>query len=128
MPTVGLSSQVSYAVYFAAIMSLFLLLAPPVYHVYATSQERSAEVVALSLSSTIDSMTAGTSVLARLESYPAVALSVSLSGRTVTASFGGSRAETQVKWELERCVLYPGPLYNFTLEGGKVLVAPARDD
>jgi len=127
LPAVAVSSQLTQAVYFASIIGLSLLLARPVYQVYSASQERSAQVVASGLQAVIDSMSPGTTVTTRLESYPGVQLSVDLSGTTVSASIGGARAAAQVRWELPRATLSPGTLYSFTLSGGDVLVAQARN-
>jgi len=127
MPTVAVSSQISEAVYLASIIGLSVLLARPVYLVYSASQERGAQVVAAGLGEMIDSMSPGTSLVTSLQSYPGVQLTVVLGGTTVSASFGNSSASAQVRWELPRATLHPGELYNFTLQGGWVLLAQARD-
>jgi hypothetical protein len=127
MPVVTVSSQISLAVYFVSIVGLAVLLARPVYQVYSASQERGAEVVASGLGAMVDSMTPGTSVVTRLEAYPGVLLSVSLSGEEVTASYGNSTYSAHVRWALQQATLVPGEEYNFTLRGGEVLVAPSRD-
>ena len=127
MPAVSVSSQLSQAVYFVSIIGLSLLLARPVYLVYSGSQERSAQVVASGVGALIDAMSPGTTLVTSLESYPGVRLSVSLSGTSVAASFGGATATTQVRWELPRTTLSPGVTYSFTLNGGEVTVAKARD-
>jgi hypothetical protein len=127
LPAVSFSSQLSEAVYFVSIIGLSVLLARPVYLVYSASQERSAQAVASGLEAMIDSMSPGTIVVASLESYPGVQLSVSLSGTTVAASYGSATATAQVKWELPRETLSPGAPYSFTLNGGDVVVAQARD-
>lgn len=97
------------------------------YQVLSASQERSAEVVASGLGSVIDSMTPGTSIVASLQSYPAVQLSVTLSGTTVEASFGKSTATAQVRWSLPQTTLHAGEAYRFTLNGVEMVVAPARN-
>ena len=125
MPAISISSQLSEAVYFFAIIGLFILLARPVYLVYSGSQERSAQVVASGLEAMINSMSPGTTVVTSLEGYPGVQLSVALSGTTVAASFGSATATAQVRWELARATLSPGVTYSFTLDGG-VLVAQTR--
>ena len=127
MPTVSVSSQLSDAVYLVSVVGLAILLARPVYLVFAASQERGAEVVASGLREMIDSMSPGTTVVTRLESYPGVQLSVALSGTTVAATIGRSTATTQVKWEFTHTTLSPGVAYSFTLKGGEVFVAQARD-
>jgi len=127
LPAVAVSSQLSEAVYFVSIIGLSVLLARPVYLVYSASEERSAQVVASGLEAIINSMSPGITVVTSLESYPGVRLSVSLSGTTVAASFGNATATAQVKWGLPHETLSPGAAYSFTLEGGEVVVAPARD-
>jgi hypothetical protein len=127
LPTVGISFQLSEAVYFISIIGLAVLLARPVYLVYSGSQERSAQVVASGMEAMIDSMSPGTTVVTSLESYPGVQLSVRLSGTTVAASFGNATATAQVRWELPRATLSPGATYSFTLNGGEVVVAQARN-
>jgi cytochrome bd-type quinol oxidase subunit 2 len=127
MPAVAVSSQVSDAVYMASILALAVLLARPVYLAFSGSQERGAEAVASSLGNMLDSMSPGMSVVTSLGSYPGVQLSVSLAGNTVAASFGTHTATDQVAWELPRTTLSPGEEYNFTLQGGALLVSPARD-
>jgi hypothetical protein len=74
----------------------------------------------------IDSMTLGTTLVTSLESYPGVPLSVALSGTTVAASFGSATATAQVSWGLPHATLSPGEAYNFTLNGGEVVVEKAR--
>lgn len=127
MPAVSVSSQLSEAVYFVSIIGLSVLLARPVYLVYSGSQERSAQVVASGIEAMIDSMSPGTTVVTSLESYPGVQLSVALSGTTVAASFGNATVTAQVRWELPRATLSPGATYVFTLTGGEVMVAQARN-
>jgi len=127
LPAVAVSSQLSQSIYFISIIGLSLLLARPVYLVYSASQERSAQVVASGLQAMIDSMSPGTTVVTGLESYPGVQLSVSLSGNTVAASFGKATATAQVRWELPHATLSPGAAYSFTLNGGDVVIAQARD-
>jgi hypothetical protein len=127
LPAVSVSSQLSEAVYFVSVIALSVLLARPVYLVYSGSQERSAQVVASGIEVMIDSMSPGTTVVTSLEGYPGVQLSVSLSGTTVAASFGNATAMAQVRWELPRATLSPGVPYTFTLNGGEVMVAQARN-
>jgi hypothetical protein len=127
LPAVSVSSQLSQAVYFVSIIGLSVLLARPVYLVYSGSQERSAQVVASGIQAMIDSMSPGTTLVTSLESYPGVQLSVSLRGTTVAASFGNETATAQVRWELPLVTLSPGVPYSFTLNGGEVTVAQARD-
>jgi hypothetical protein len=127
VPTVAVSSQLSDAVYIVSIVGLSILLARPVYLVFTASQERGAEAVASGLGSMIDTMTPGTTLVTGLESYPGVQLSVTLSGTTVTASFGKATAAFQVKWEFAHATLSPGETYTFTLKGAEVLVAPTRN-
>jgi hypothetical protein len=127
LPAVGISYQLSEAVYFVSIIGLAVLLARPVYLAYSGSQERSAQVVASGIEAMIDSMSSGTTVVTSLESYPGVQLSVRLSGTTVAASFGNATATAQVRWELPRATLSPGPTYIFTLNGVEVTVAQARN-
>jgi hypothetical protein len=127
LPAVTVSSQLSQAVYFVSIIGLSVLLARPVYLVYSASQERSAQVVASGLQTVIDSMSPGTTVVTSLEGYPGVQLSVALSGSTVSASFGSATATAQVRWELPKETLSPGTAYSFTLNGGEVAIAQARD-
>jgi hypothetical protein len=127
LPAVSVSSQLSEAVYFVSIIGLSVLLARPVYLVYSGSQERSAQVVASGIEAMIDSMSPGTTVVTSLESYPGVQLSVALSGTTVAASFGNATVTAQVRWELPRATLSPGATYVFTLTGGEVMVAQARN-
>jgi hypothetical protein len=127
VPAVAVSSQLSQSIYFISIIGLSVLLARPVYLVYSASQERSAQVVASGVEAVIDSMSPGTTVVTSLQSYPGVQLSVSLSGTTVSASFGKATATAQVRWELPRETLSPGATYSFTLNGGDVVVAQARD-
>jgi len=127
LPAVSVSSQLSEAVYFVSIIGLSVLLARPVYLVYSGSQERSAQVVASGIEAMIDSMSPGTTVVTSLESYPGVQLFVALSGTTVAASFGNATATAQVRWELPRATLSPGATYVFTLTGGEVMVAQARN-
>jgi hypothetical protein len=128
LPAVAVTSQLSQAVYFVAIIGLAALLARPVYLVYSASQERSAQAVASGLEAMIDSMSPGTTVVSGLESYPGVQLTVSLGGTTVSASFGGATATAQVKWALPQVSLRPGDTYSFTLDGSKVEVEQARND
>jgi len=127
MPAVAVSSRVSDAVYLVAIVGLSILLAKPVYLVYAASQERGAEIVASGLAEMIDSMSPGTSVVTTLENYPGVRLTVALDETTVAASFGGGEARAHVNWQLTQLTLSPGHAYVFTLEGGRVVVAQARN-
>jgi hypothetical protein len=127
LPAVSVSSQLSEAVYFVSIIGLAILLARPVYLVYSGSQERSAQVVASGVEALVNSMSPGTTLVTSLESYPGVQLSVALSGTTVAASFGSATATAQVRWELPRATLSPGVTYSFTLNGGEVAVAQARD-
>ncbi len=127
MPSVTVSSQLSDAVYLASIIGLSILLARPVYLVFSASQERGAEAVASGLGAMIDSMSPGTTLVTRLETYPGVQLSVTLSGSTVAASFGRTTATSHVKWELPHATLSPGETYAFTLNGGEVLVVQARN-
>jgi hypothetical protein len=124
---VSVSSQLSDAVYLAAIIGLAVLLARPVYLVYSASQQRGAEVVASGVAAMLDSLSPGTTVVTALESYPGVKLSVALSGSTVVATLGGASATAHVKWELPRATLSGGETYNFTLLGGGVVVAQARN-
>jgi len=128
LPAVAVSSQLSEAVYFASIIGLSIILAHPAYLVYSASQERSAQVVASGLGAMVDSMSPGTTVVTSLESFPGVRLSVSLSGTTIEASYGGATAAAHVRWELPRETLSPGARYSFTLSGGDVVVAQARHD
>lgn len=118
MPAVSISSQLSYAIYFASIVGLAVLLARPVYLVYSGSQERSAQAVASGLSAMLDAMTPGTAVATSLESYPGVQLAVHLDGMSLTASYGNASATVQVTWPLPRVTLVPGETYTFTLGGG----------
>jgi hypothetical protein len=127
LPAVAVSSPLSDAVYIASIVCLSILLARPVYLVFAASQERGAEAVASGLRSMIDSMSPGTTLVTRLESYPGVQLTVTLAGTTVAASFGKTTATTQVRWELPHVTLSPGGTYTFTLKGAEVLIAQTRD-
>lgn len=127
MPTVAVSSQLSDAVYLVSIIALSVLLARPVFLVFAASQQRGAEAVASGLGGMIDSMSPGTTVVASLATYPGVQLSVTLSGTTVAASFGKTTATAGVRWELQRATLSPGETYSFTLRGGEVLVAQVRN-
>jgi len=127
VPTVAVTSQLSEAVYFVSIIGLSVLLARPVYLVLSASQERAAQEVAFGLEATIDSMSPGTTFVTSLESYPGVQLSVTLAGTTVAASFGNATATAQVRWELPHVTLYPGEAYAFTLNGGEVAVAQARN-
>jgi len=127
VPTVAVSSQLTEAVYMVSIIGLTVLLARPVYLVYTASQERGAEAVAAGLRTMIDSMSPGTTVVTRIESYPGVQLSVSLQGTTVAASLGKSTATAQVSWDVPHMTLSPGEDYNFTLEGGVLRVAQARN-
>jgi hypothetical protein len=127
LPTISVSSRLSDAVYMVAIIGLAILLARPVYLVYAASQERGAEIVAAGLAKMIDSMSPGTSLLMSLSSYPGVELSVALSGTTVSASFGTTTATAQVGWQLPHEAISPGESYRFTLEGGRVVVEKARN-
>jgi len=127
MPTISVSSRLSDAVYMVAIIGLAILLARPVYLVYAASQERGAEIVAAGLAKMIDSMSPGTSLVVSLGSYPGVKLLVALSGTTVSASFGMTEATAQVRWQLPHETISPGESYRFTLEGGRVVVEQARN-
>jgi ABC-type nitrate/sulfonate/bicarbonate transport system substrate-binding protein len=127
LPAVAVSSQLSEAVYFVSIIGLAVLLARPVYLVYSGSQERSAQAVASGLEAMIDSMSPGTTVVTSLESYPGVQLSVALRGTTVAVSFGNATATAQVRWALPHTTLSPGAAYSFTLKGGEVAVAQARN-
>jgi len=127
MPTAAVSSRLSDAIYLVSIIGLSVLLARPVYLVYAASQERGAEIVASGLGRMIDSMSPGTSVVTSLESYPGVRLSVVLGGTTVAASFGTTTATAQVRWQLPHATLSPGETYRFTLERGMVVVEKARN-
>jgi hypothetical protein len=127
MPTVTVSSQLSDAIYLVSIVGLSILLARPVYLVFAASQERGAEAVASGMGGMIDSMTPGTTFVTRLESYPGVQLSVTLSGTTVEASFGKEAAVSHVRWQLPHATLSAGETYAFTLDGGEVSVAQTRD-
>ena len=127
MPTASVSSQLSDAVYLVSIIGLSILLARPVYLVFSASQERGAEAVAAGLGGMIDSMSPGTTLVTRLESYPGVQLTVTLSGSTVAASFGKTTATSPVKWDLPHSTLSPGETYAFTLKGGEVSVAQARN-
>jgi hypothetical protein len=126
MPAVAVSSQLADAIYLVSIVGLSILLARPVYLVFAASQERGAEAVASGMGGMIDSMTPGTTFVTKVESYPGVQLSVALSGTTVEATFGKAAAASHVRWELPRATLYPGETYAFTLNGGEVSVAQAR--
>ncbi len=128
MPTVTVSSRLSDAVYVASVVALSVLLARPVYLVHAASQERGAQAVASGFAHLIDSMSPGASVVTTLEALPGVGLSVTLSGTTVAASFGGSTATAQARWALPQATLSPGVAYNLTLEGGEVKIAQARHD
>jgi hypothetical protein len=94
--------------------------------VFTASQERGAQAVSSGLGEMIDSMSPGTTIVAGLESYPGVQLSVTLSGTTVAATFGKTTATTQVRWELPRATLSSGVEYSFTLTGRVVLVEKAR--
>jgi hypothetical protein len=127
LPAVSVSSPLSEAVYFVSIIGLSVRLARPVYLVYSGSQERSAQIVATGLEAMIDSMSPGTTLVTSLEGYPGVQLSVSLSGTTIAASFGDATATAQARWELTHAILSPGVMYSFTLNGGDVVVAQARD-
>jgi hypothetical protein len=127
MPTIAVSSNVSDAVYLVSVIGLSILLARPVFLVYTASQERGAEVVAAGLGNMIDSMSPGTSVITSLTSYPAIQLTVALSGNTVAASFGKSTATAQVRCSLPEMTLHPGVTYAFTLHGGELVVAQARN-
>lgn len=128
MPTVSVSSRVSDAVYFAAIIGLSVLLARPVYLAYSASQQRAAETVASGFGSMLDSMSPGVSLIAGLASYPGVGYSVTLSGHVVVASFGSASASAYVHWALPHATLEPGRLYNLTLEGGTVVIRGASSD
>ncbi|MDG7020930.1 MAG: hypothetical protein JRN23_03250 [Nitrososphaerota archaeon] len=125
MPAVSVSSQLSQAVYVVAVFGLALMLSRPVALVYSGSQERAAEVAAAGLSSMIDSMSPGMTVVAGLEAFPGVASGASLSGETVVVHFGSSTATARVVWDLARATLVPGREYSFALEGGEVAVGPA---
>lgn len=127
MPAIAVSSRISDAVYLVSIVGLSILLARPVYLAYAASQERGAQIVASGLARMIDSMSPGTSVTTTLETYPGVRLSVVLDGTTVAASFGASAATVHVSWQLPHFTLSPGQAYNFTLEGGRVVIEQARN-
>lgn len=127
MPTASVSSRLSDAIYLVSIVGLSILLARPVYLVFAASQERGAEAVAAGLGRMIDSMSPGTTFVTTLESYPGVQLTVTLSGSTVAASFGKTTATSHVIWELPHLTLSPGERYAFRLEGGEVSVAQARN-
>ncbi len=125
MPAVSVSSRLADAVYFVSVVGLAILLTRPVYLVHSASQERGAQVVASGLGTMLDSMSPGMSVVTSLESYPGVQLSVSVSGQTVMASYGGASADARVQWQLPRADLLAGVRYNFTLEGGEVVIAQA---
>ena len=126
MPTVAVSSQISEAVYFVAIIGLAVLLARPVYLVYSGAQERSAEVLAAGMAEMVDSMRPGTSTALDLEAYPGVAISVALEGSTLTAHVGGYSSEAAVRWALPEVTLHTGDEYNLTLVGDGVEIATAR--
>lgn len=126
MPTVSVSSHLTEAVYLSSIIGLSILLARPVSLVYSASQQRTAEVVASGFADMIDSMSPGITVVATLQSYPGVRLSLVISGNTVVASCGTASATQHVRWGLARTTLYAGEAYAFTLHGGEVAVAPAR--
>lgn len=127
MPAVSISSQLSQAVYFASVLGIALMLARPVYLVYSGSQERAAEVVAAGLSSMLDSLRPGMTVVASLEAYPGVVSGATLSGDTVVVSFGNATASAQVTWGVSHATLAAGRAYSFTLRGGEVVVGPPRD-
>ncbi|HVC26565.1 MAG TPA: hypothetical protein VND40_00240 [Nitrososphaerales archaeon] len=127
MPAVAVSSQLSESVYFVSIIGLAVLLARPTYLVYSASQERSAQAVASGLEAMIDSMSPGTTVVASLERYPGVQLSVALGGTTIAVSFGTSTATAHVKWALPHVTLSPGEPYSFAVKGGEIIVAQARN-
>jgi hypothetical protein len=128
LPAVAVTSQLSQAIYFASIIGLAVLLSRPVYIVYSASQERSAQAVAYGLQEMVDSMSPGATVVSSLQSYPGVQLSVALGGETISASFGNTTATAQVRWVLQPATLRAGETYTFTLNGGQVAVAQARDD
>ena len=127
MPTVAVSSQIASTVYMVAIIGLAVLLARPVYLVYSGSQERSAQALAAGMAALFDSMSPGTSVVAHLEAYPGVPLAVVLGGDSVTVHLGGGSASSQVRWALPSQTLSAGASYNFSLEGGQLAVAAARN-
>ncbi len=126
MPAVSVSSQLSRAVYFFAILGLCVLLARPVYLVYSASQERAAEEVASGLGAMLDSMSPGTTVVATLERYPWVPLTVAFSGTTIVASYVDASATAQVRWDLPTVTLFAGQAYVFTLQGREIVVAQER--
>jgi len=127
VPTVALSSNLADGIYIIAIVGMSVLLARPVYAVYTASQERGAVAVSSGVAEMIDSMSPGTSMVVRLESYPSVGLSVVLSGTTVTARMGEASSSAHVRWGVQAATLSPGEAYNFTLAGGEVLVGVAPD-
>ena len=126
MPATSVTSQVSQAVYFASLFGLAVLLSRPVYLVYSGAQERSAQAVAFGLRSEIDAMSPGSSIVVVLQGYPGIRLAVSLEGTTVAASFGGTSADSPVKYSLPHATLVAGEAYNLTLEGGRIQVAQAN--
>lgn len=125
MPTVAVSSQISEAVYFVAIIGLAVLLARPVYLVYSGAQERSAQALAAGVAEMVDSMRSGTSATFALEAYPGVDISVTLGESTVTAHVGGYSSAANVRWELPGVTLSQGTEYNVTLLGERIEVAAA---
>ena len=122
MPAASISSQISQAVYFIAVLSLAAILAKPVYGVYTAAQERGAQATADGVGSMLDSLSPGESVVLKLESYPGVGLAVSLDGSEVRASEGSATSVYHVHWSLPTATLLPGVSYRFVLSGGSVSV------
>ena len=122
MPTVSVSSQISQAVYFIAVLSLAGALAKPVYGVYTASQERGAQVTAAGIASMLDSLSPGESVTLKLVSYPGLEMSSSLAGSTVKVTEGPMSGSAQVRWLLPTLTLEPGLPYTFALTGTSVSV------
>jgi hypothetical protein len=123
MPAVSVSAQISQAIYFLAVITLAAVLAKPVYGVYTASQERGAQVTAAGIGSMLNSLSPGESAAFRLDAYPGVALSASLSGTTVKVSEGRATCVFPVRWSLPSETLEPGVLYAFTLDGTSIASA-----
>lgn len=120
MPVSSLSGVLSTTVYFASMLLLLGILVPPVRTAYGDADLSAARHLAESIAGQIDTLSPGMTTVLKFGSFPGVATSVALSGRSVRATVDGSSAIEPVIWTLPSSVLSADRGYVVELKGGSL--------
>jgi len=120
MPVSSLSGVLSTTVDFASMLLLLGILVPPVRTAYGDADLSAARHLAESIAGQIDTLSPGMTTVLKFGSFPGVATSVALSGRSVRATVDGSSAIEPVIWTLPSSVLSADRGYVVELKGGSL--------